>query len=340
MRIPRLSPRARRRDRRARVLNLGLQGGGAHGAFTWGVLDGLLEDDSLRLEAVSGASAGAVNAVALAAGLLDGGAAGARRKLAELWQEIAAAALPLPFSGPPADLFVGIATRLLSPYQLGFFGVDPLRDLLARTIDFDAVRRQSQMRLYISATDVATGGARLFTTAEITLDALLASACLPHLRQAVRIDGRDYWDGGYSANPPLLPLLFEGAGDTLLVLIDLTVEAELPVKAAEIEGRLGRLTFGAPLRREIELIERWRSLDREGVTVGGRRRRRLRRHRFHLIEAGDVTGPLHPATKLHPERGMLEMLRDAGRGAVQSWRADHGDALGSRATVDLAAKFL
>ena len=330
-------------DRRRKRLNLGLQGGGAHGAFTWGVLDALLECDGLGFDGISGASAGAINAVALAAGLLEDGRAGARAKLAAVWQAIAGAvpAALLPAAGLPTDAWFGLAARMVSPYQFNPFDVDPLRHVLTETIDFDALRRHSPLHLYVAATDVADGKARLFATAELSREVLLASTCLPHLRQAVRIGDRHYWDGGYSANPPVLPLVLErAAADTLIVLIDSAEPAQVPTSASAIARRLGSLAFNAPLRREIEMIERWRALAGEGVTIGGRRQRRLRRHRFHLIEAGAATADLAPASKLYPVWPLLEKLRDRGRAAAGAWLDRHGGALGTRSTVDLAARFL
>jgi NTE family protein len=330
-------------DRRRKSLNLGLQGGGAHGAFTWGVLDALLERDGLAFDGVSGASAGALNAVALAAGLLEDGRAGARAKLAAVWQAIAGAmpAALLPATGLPTDAWLGIATRMVSPYQFNPFDVDPLRHVLTATIDFEALRRHSPLHLYVAATDVADGKARLFATAELSREVLLASACLPQLRQAVRIGDRHYWDGGYSANPPVLPLVFERrAADTLIVLVDSTEQAQVPTSASEIARRLGSLAFNAPLRREVELIERWRAIAGEGLTLGGRRQRRLRRHRFHLIEAGAATADLAPASKLYPVWPLLEKLRDLGRAAAAAWLDLNAGALGARSTVDLAARFL
>jgi NTE family protein len=330
-------------DRRRKPLNLALQGGGAHGAFTWGVLDTLLECDDLAFDGISGASAGAINAVALAAGLMEGGRAGARAKLAAVWQAIAGTtpAALLPSTGLPTDAWLGIASRMMSPYQFNPFDVDPLRHVLTQTIDFEALRRHSPLHLYVAATDIADGKARLFTTAEISREVLLASTCLPHLRQAVRLGDRHYWDGGYSANPPVLPLVFErAAADTLIVLIDATEQAQVPTSASEIARRLGVLAFNAPLRREIELIEHWRALSSEGVTLGGRRQRRLRRHRFHLIEAGDATSDLAPASKLYPVWPLLEKLRDLGRAAASAWLGRHVGALGARSTVDLTARFL
>jgi len=327
---------------RNRYLNLALQGGGAHGAFTWGVLDALLELEYLSFDGVTGASAGAINAVALAAGLMEDGRPGARAKLAAMWQAIAGTtpAVLLPAAGLPTDAWFGIATRLMSPYQFNPFDLNPLRQVLTESIDFDALRRHSPVNLYVSTTDVAHGKARLFVTEELSREVLLASACLPHLRQAVRIGDRHYWDGGYSANPPVLPLVFEcAAADTLIVLIDPTELAQVPTSPAEIARRLGTLAFNAPLRREIEFIESWRALSSRGLALGGRQRR-LRRHRFHLIDAGAATGDLAPATKLYPVWPLLEKLRDLGHSAACAWLDRNAAALGTRSTVDLTARFL
>jgi NTE family protein len=337
-----------RRNGRSKALNLGLQGGGAHGAFTWGVLDALLAEDGLRFDGVSGASAGAINAVALAAGLLEDGAAGARAKLAEVWQAIAATVpLPLlPIPGLPVpgladETVLGLVTRLVSPYQFNPFDFDPLRDVLMRTIDFAALQRRPPVHLHISATDIADGRPRVFTGSEITCDVVLASSTLPQLRQAIRIGQRHYWDGGYSANPPLLPLLFErDAADTLIILLDTADDADVPTSTGAIARRIGRLAFHAPLRREIEFIERWRELARRRVMFGSRRLKRLRQHRFHLIEAGEATAALDPVSKLVPDRRLLERLRDAGCAAGRVWLDRHAETLGVRSTVDLAARFL
>jgi NTE family protein len=343
MRLPRFFLPNKCNHRRGKSVNLGLQGGGAHGAFTWGVLDVLLEQDRLSFDGVSGASAGAINAVAFAAGLLENGTDGARAKLAEVWGAIAATvpASLMPVPGLPNETMLGLVTRVVSPYQFNPFDYDPLRDILTRTIDIAGLQRHCPVHLYIAATDVADGRPRVFAPAEITREVVLASTCLPHLRQAVRIGERHYWDGGYSANPPILPLVFDPASaDTLIVLVDPTEDLDLPTSASAITRRIGHLAFHAPLRREIEFVERWRELAGDGFTLGSRRLKRLRQHRFHLIEAGDATVGLAPVSKLVPERRMLEGLREAGRAAAQAWVDRYTDALGARSTVDLAARFL
>lgn len=345
----------RRVDRSAKLLNLALQGGGAHGAFTWGVLDRLLQDDRTRFASVSGTSAGAMNAAVLAAGLMEEGRDGARAKLEAFWRGVSEAARLSPLARHPLDLrgdaqggswstnhlaFDAI-TRYFSPYQLNPLDFNPLRDLLGELVNFKRLRRQSPLRLFIAATEVSSGEARIFETSEISIDAVLASACLPHLHKAVKVGRRYYWDGGYSANPAILPLVHGGlAEDTLLVQIDPTREAALPTKAPEILGRLNRIVFNAPLRREIELIEQSRALASEGLTIGGRQRRRVARHRFHHIEAARVTAGLDPASKLTPDWDFVCHLREAGRDAAETWLQTHVAMVGRRSTVDLAAKFL
>jgi len=342
-------------DRSEKPLNLALQGGGAHGAFTWGVLDRLLEDDRPRFASVSGTSAGAMNAAVLAAGLMEDGRDGARAKLEAFWRGVSEAARLSPLARHPLDLrgeapggswstnhlAFDALTRYFSPYQLNPLDFNPLRDLLGELVDFKRLRRQSPLRLFIAATEVSSGEARIFETQEVLIDAVLASACLPHLHKAVKVGRRYYWDGGYSANPAILPLVRDGlAEDTLLVQIDPTREAALPTKAPEILGRLNRIVFNAPLRREIELIEQSRALAREGLTFGGRQRRRVARHRFHHIEAARVTADLDPVSKLTPDWDFVCHLRDGGRAAAEAWLQKYVAMVGRRSTVNLAAKFL
>ena len=338
----------------AKPINAALQGGGAHGAFTWGVLDRLLEDGRVRFEAVSGTSAGAMNAVALAAGLIDGGADGARASLEAFWRAVSETARYSPLRPHPLDLrgdperhdasarvvVLDLLTRLLSPYQLNPLDFNPLREVLEETVNFRRLREKSPIAVFIAATDVATGERRIFDTGELSVDAVLASACLPHLHKAVKVGRRHYWDGGYSANPPILPLVDAGrAPDTLIVQLDPSREPEVPTTARAIIARINRITFNAPLRREVELIERLRDLAGDGFTVGGHSRR-LRRHRFHHIEARNLSRDLGSASKLHPDWGMLCRLRDRGRTAADAWLRRNLSAVGDRSTVDLAAKFL
>lgn len=325
-------------------VNLALQGGGAHGAFTWGVIDRLLDEARLDFAWVSATSAGAVNAVALAGGLATGGRAGARDKLRGVWEAVHEAGVPdllrlNPFLfGMSRSAPMGQMASLFSPYEFNPLGFDPLRRLLSSHIDFEKVRVFRGIELLIAATDVASGRARLFRRHEMTVEAVLASACLPTLHHAVEIDGRAYWDGGFSANPDLVTLAGESpVADTLLVLINPFTKNGIPRGAREIAFDVNRITFNQPLLRDVELIEAARE-------TGGLLRRgrlaRLARHRFHVIEAGRYTASLSPETKLRPDRELLTFLYNAGRSEAHKWLDRHLAAVGRRGTVDLKQKFL
>ena len=301
-------------------LNLALQGGGAHGAFTWGVLDRLLEDTRLNIRAVSGASAGAVNAVALVDGFAAGGRAGARAALDAVWHSVIDkarwGALGAMSDRSPTMMAFDLMTRVFTPAQLNPFAVNPLREILLSQIDFRRVRRAATIDLHVAATDVATGKARIFGRREMSAKAVLASACLPQLMRPVRIAGRAYWDGGFSSNPPLWPLLeSSGPDETLLVLLNPRTEPSVPATAPEIGARLSWLAFGQPLARELAAMERARTTG----TFRGMFRRRLRRHRLMFIEAGDAVAGLGRASKLLPERKLVLRLKEAGRGAAEAW---------------------
>ncbi len=337
-------------------LNLALQGGGAHGAFTWGVLDRLLERDDLTVGWLSGTSAGAVNAVAVAAGMLaatgSDAAEGARAMLAKVWRAVQSAGVPdlvrlNPFLyGMTKASGMTSLTNLLSPYEFNPLGFDPLRKLLTEHIDFDALRRQAGPELLIAATDVATGQPRLFRRAEISVEAVLASACLPQIHHAVEIDGRTYWDGGFSANPDLVTVATEsGTPDTLLVELNPFERAETPRSARGIAAHISTLTFNQPLRRDIELIVTAQD-HCNGGTLGrlfGRRDSRLTRlgqHRFHLITAGRYTARLSAESKGMPERSLLSYLFDSGRMEAGRWLDRHLTDVGRRQSVDLRARYL
>ncbi len=334
-------------------LNVALQGGGAHGAFTWGVLDRLLEDGRFDLVSASGTSAGAMNAVVLAGGMMEDGAPGGRAKLEDFWRAVAGAARTYnpgrqhPLDPRPAPdsttsmMLLDLMTRLVSPYQFNPLDFNPLREVLLDAIDFKRLRQESPIDLHIAATEVASGKVRIFETHEISVDAVLASACLPQLHQAVKIGRKHYWDGGYSANPPLLPLLRAGrAEDTLIVQIDPTKDPELPTSAQAIIARLNRIAFNGPLHREVELIEQIRHVANEGFAVGGTLRRRAKAHRFHHIAAGNLSRDLGRASRLNPDLKLLYKLRDRGRAAADAWLKRHYQEVGRESTVDLAAQFL
>lgn len=330
--------------KRLRPLGLALQGGGAHGAFTWGVLDALLERNRFEFEAVSATSAGAINAVALAQGLMDGGPEGARAALARLWGAIGS---QIPFElfttgegdslglSPQARALLHL-TRYLSPAQLNPLGLNPLRDLLEDQIDFERLRAASPLRLFIAATHANSGRLRLFGERELSARAVLASTCLPTLHAAVEIDGEPYWDGAYSANPALFPLLCDcRCDDVLLVLLAPLEHAHTPRSAAEIHERAIEIGFNATLLREAGLLAQARACAARGWWPGGALERRLLRLRWHLIDAQELLGSLRGETRLIAHLPFLEHLRDSGRERALRWLETGAEAVGRRSGVDL-----
>lgn len=317
-------------------LNLALQGGGALGAFTWGVLDRLLADGRVEIDSVSGASAGTVNAVCLAAGLAEGDADRAREILTEVWTRVGQEAERLrPLA---ASVLAQSWMRFLSPNQLNPFNFNPLRDILAASIDFERLQRDGSVDLYVSATDAATGRPRIFTRSEITPDVVLASACLPSLHHAVRVAERHYWDGGFTNNPPIMPLVRHAdAADTLIVELNRD-DDPLPTQAADIQHRLSRMSFAEPFRRELEMIELAHEVAMDGYSFGGSLRRRLVHHRFHLIASGTPPGGGEVGGKIMPDRRLLQDLKARGEAAVEAWFVANLEHIGVRSTVDLAAR--
>ena len=326
------------------TLNLALQGGGAHGAFTWGVLDALLEAHHIGFEGLSGSSAGAINAVVLAHGWLRGGRDGARQSLAEFWTAIGktmswsslvmGAGERMRLS-PSARLMVEWAGHF-SPMQLNPLDLDPLRDVLNAQIDFERLRHASPFKLFVAATHVNSGRLRIFREHELRIDMLLASACLPRLHRAVDIDGEPYWDGGYAANPAVFPLVRHcAARDILLVLLTPLEWARTPRSAREITGRSAEFAFSAHFMREMRLLTE--AIDHAGTGFSGfgPLARRLRRLRFHLINAARLAVLERTETRLLAYRPFLESLRDLGRARTETLLARHGEAFGRRATLDL-----
>jgi NTE family protein len=333
--------------RQRQRLNLALEGGGAHGAFTWGALDRLIEDDSLDIAWISATSAGAVNAVALAAGLLEDGRDGARAKLRAVWEAVAKAGVPDLMRLNPwlasisrSNALAQVA-QLFSPYEFNPLGFDPLRKLLEDHIDFAALRGTAGPELLIAATALATGRPRLFRRKEISVQAVLASACLPTLHHAVAIDGKAYWDGGFSANPDLLTLGRESpVADTLIVKLSALDPNGVPTSAREIAGRVNQITFIQPMLRDVEVIETARRHYSRWMRLHNPADARLARHRFHLLEAGRFTGALPPESRSKPDMDLLTYLFEAGRDETAKWLARHRARIGRKETVDLAAHFL
>ena len=338
-----------RKLRRRKPLNLALEGGGAHGAFTWGTLDRLLQDDTLDIAWISATSAGAVNAAALAAGLLEDGCDGARAKLRAVWEAVAKAGVPdlvrvYPWlAGLSRSNALAQMASMFSPYDFNPLGFDPLRKLLEAHIDFAALRKQAGPELLIAATAIATGRPRLFRRSEITVEAVLASACLPTMHHAVTIDGQAYWDGGFSANPDLVTLGRESpVGDTLIVKLSAIDQNGVPTTTREIAGRVNQITFMQPMLRDVEVIEAVRRNHRHSRWTRPKRGADawLAVHRFHLIEAGRFTGSLAPESKGKPDIELLTYLFDAGRSETEKWLARHRDSIGRTETVELGARFL
>jgi NTE family protein len=327
---------------------LALQGGGAHGAFTWGVLDALLEQRADPIVALSGASAGAMNAVLLAHGLLEGGRDGARRALADFWQDLGRAvpweALGL-LSGDGQRLSPGAAwmmrwTRWLSPAQANPMRIHPLRELLARRVDFERLRSQNRIELHIAATQANTGRLRVFGTRELSIDAVLASACLPTLHAPVEIEGEPYWDGGFSANPPVWPLLHASSQrDVLIVMLSPWQLGPTPHSADEIRERSLEIAFNAGYLREMRLIAEAVELSRRGWWPHGPLERRLRRTHWHVIDGDDALAGLHGDSRLIAHQPLLERLRDSGRQRAIEWLAQHARTIGRRSSADLQRLF-
>jgi NTE family protein len=338
----------------ARVTSLALQGGGSHGAFTWGVLDRLLEDERIEFEGISGTSAGAMNAVVMADGLVKGGRDGARQALNRFWQSVAshapinqlAAKLLQPHGAstdgglsPIAKALVALS-RDFSPYQLNPFDLNPLRQIVTEQIDFQRLRAESELKLFVAATQVSTGKLRLFRTEEMSADALLASACMPSLQQAIEIDGEAYWDGGYSANPAVFPLFYEcESPDVIVVLLHPLVRAQTPHTAEEIRNRVSELGFNSTFLREMRMIVQATEQSEQALLPWGRLERRLRQMNFHLIEAEALVSQLAIDSKLNAHLPFITMLHDLGRAQADLWLENNFSSIGNRSSVDLAELF-
>ena len=328
------------------LVDLALQGGGSHGAFTWGVLDRLLEEPWLMIDGISGTSAGAMNAALLVDGHAKGGADGAQTALENFWRRVSEAARFSPFRRGPLDVLLGrwtlnsspayvamdLMSRLLSPYDLNPMGSNPLRAILAETIDFERLARAST-KLFITATNVRTGRPHVFRNNTITPDVLLASACLPTMFQAIEIDGDPYWDGGYSGNPTITPLVREcRSHDTILVQINPVEREGSPRSASDILNRLNEVSFNAVLLKELRMIAVLRHVadpgDSEGAQWAG-----MRIHRI----ASDMLTELGASSKLNAEWEFFSLLHDEGRRSAQAFLDAHASNLGRRSTLDIEA---
>jgi NTE family protein len=305
------------------------------------VLDALLEDGRWDFRALSGSSAGAINAVMLAQGLQQGGADAAREQLRRFWTRLAtcmpanAAAHAAADAGLVSPMRLALHwTQVLSPYQFNPLDLNPLRDLLEAIVDFDRLRDRAAPHLYIAAAHAGSGRLRLFRNAELSLQALLASTCLPNVHQAVEIGGQPYWDGGFAANPPLLPLVFdERCADTLLVLLSPLDLGSAPRSAEGIRSRMLELAFGGPLGRELQLLHETRRQLSGRLWPCGRLEAKLMRSRLHCIDGGDHLRELGEHSRWAVELGFFHRLRDQGRERAQRWLLEHGAAVGRRSTM-------
>ncbi|GHE21865.1 patatin-like phospholipase family protein [Halomonas urumqiensis] len=335
---------------KSKLINLALQGGGAHGAFTWGVLDRILEDGRLQIAGVSGTSAGAMNAVALAEGFTRDGPEGGREALERFWRCMGDGAKNSLMRRTPYDMLTGnwglqnnpmyhamdALSRVVSPYQLNPMNINPLRDMVEECIDFEMVRRCTAFKLYVSATNVESGNIKIFPGEEITVDMLMASACLPHIYQAVEIDGVPYWDGGYMGNPSLFPFHGEtGTNDILVIQINPIERKGAPKSSQDIQNRMNEISFNSSLLKELRGIDFVDRLIRQGKLSADE----YRQVRVHVVENQVELNPLGASSKMNAEWKFLTKLRDLGRDTVTSWLDENFAAIGERSSVDLRQIF-
>ncbi|WP_322060561.1 patatin-like phospholipase family protein [Paraburkholderia sp. J63] len=331
---------------------LALQGGGMHGAFTWGVLDRLLEDGRLKIDGVSATSAGAMNGAVLAYGLLKGGEPGARQALHDFWQAISESAErynPLRWvpwlkgthsfglDHSPLYAFADMMLRVFSPYQFNPHNLNPLREVLESQVDFAALRKACPIPLYLCATNVETGKIRLFTGDDVCADAVLASACVPTLFQSVMIDGEHYWDGGYMGNPAIYPLIYHGhTRDVIIVHINPLVRRGVPVTAAEILNRISEISFNSSLMREMRAIAFVTELIQQGKVD----RNEMKEMLIHSIRSDAAMCALSVSSKYNADWGFLCELRENGRREADAWLMQHYANIGQRSSIDIRREFL
>ncbi len=340
----------RKRGKEPKAINLALQGGGSHGAFTWGVLDRLLEDKRIEIEAISGTSAGAMNAVVVADGIMRNGRDGARAALEEFWTAVSKAARGSPIQRSPIDVFMGnwsldnspsylfldLLNRVASPYQLNPLNINPLRDLIATQVDFDRVRSCDRVKIFVSATNVETGRVKVFKRSELTPDAVMASACLPFVFQAVEIEGVPYWDGGYMGNPVLFPFFNAcKSNDVVIVQINPIERRGTPTTAREILDRVNEITFNSSLLREFRAIDFVSRLVEEGKLDPNHYRQIF----VHRVVAEEELNPLGASSKLNAEWTFLTHLHDIGCRAAADWLDANYDALGHHSSLDVRSLF-
>lgn len=332
-------------------VNLALQGGGAHGAFTWGILDRFLECDLLTIDGVSATSAGSMNAVVLAQGMMDGGPEGARKLLYDFWHAMSDYGRLVGVTTPsPLDFFMEPYLKvpvnfyaftslinLFSPYEFNPLNFHPIRDVLEKLIDIEKLKKQSTIKLFICATNVKTGKIRIFKEPELSVDVILASACLPKLFQAVEVEGEYYWDGGYLGNPAIFPLIYNtDATDIIILHVVPIVRCTVPSTVMEIDTRLREISFNSSLMREMRAIAFVTQLIEEGW-IKPEYENRLKRLHMHCLRADHALLKFPLASVFVPDWDFLVTLRDLGRKAAEEWLKENYDALGERTTIDFKA---
>jgi NTE family protein len=330
----------------SKTINLALQGGGAHGAFAWGVLDKLLEDGRIKFEGISATSAGAMNATVLAYGLSEGGPEGARKALEIFWRRIALAALASPLQPSlldrvlhnhmltytPVFLVFDLLSRLMSPYQFNPLNINPLRHVLTQSVDFSRLNCCKVVKVFLCATNVRTGKIKVFKNEELSADAVLASACLPFMFQAVEISGEAYWDGGYMGNPAIFPLIYEcQSTDVLIVHINPLSRGEVPKSAQDILDRINEISFNSSLMREMRAIAFVTKLIDDGTLTAGKMKRMF----IHSIFGDKFMESLGTTSKLNADWEFLSHLKEIGRKHATDWLEQNYDRLGVASTVDL-----
>ncbi|MEL7396246.1 MAG: patatin-like phospholipase family protein [Pseudomonadota bacterium] len=339
-----------RRTKNHKGVNIALQGGGAHGAYTWGVLDRLFEDDRIWVEGISGTSAGAMNAVVAAHGMHENGAEGARAHLAKFWRAVSDAARFSPvqrslfakatgdwsLETSPGYMMMNFIKQVASPYDFNPMDVDPLRQIVEETVDFKRVRDLTGMGVFLSATNVETGRIRVFEKSEITLDAVMASACLPNVYKAVEIDGVPYWDGGYMGNPPLFPFFGKSPSDDIIIVQINPVERKgTPTSASEIHNRMNEITFNSSLLHALRAIDFVRRL----LDAGQLDPKKYKYMHMHIISACERMIDLDASSKMNAEWLFLKHLFEIGRETASEWLDENFDNLGVRSSTNIRAMF-
>lgn len=343
--------------RQIKSVNLALQGGGAHGAFAWGVLDKILEDGRLWIDGLSAASAGAMNAVVFAYALHKHGKEGARKALRDFWFDVATTSKmysPFKNSAWEAMMFgwenldhvtsfyaFDAFTKALSPYQFNPLNINPLKKILERHVDFDELHDDRETKLFISATNVRTNRIKVFKNTDVCVDAVMASACIPILFQAVEIDGESYWDGGYMGNPALYPLIYETATDDIIIVhINPVVREEVPRTPMQIMNRINEISFNSSLLREIRTIDfAKRMVEENWIKDEAKDKFRFTDLYVHSIRSDEATTPLSVSSKYTPEWNFLRHLRDQGRKFTEDWLEQNFDHIGEKSTIDLRAQY-